>query len=220
MQKTTQGALVCGDWPGEGPAKSSHYFAARDLPEKAHLKGRIFILFGCHTAGTPRLDSFEQEPAEERRVLTDNPFVAPLPQAMLSHPEGGALAVIAHVERAFPGHIFPTGKLGKSFHDFQIDTFEDTISGLLNGATIGLAMEAFGQRQADIATRLVANHLQPGDNDLKTVGITHLWLAYNDARSYIVLGDPAVRLEMREMQDDQQPSERHHVKDQPLQCRH
>ncbi len=183
-----QGAIVCADWPGTGPAYSKHYFAASDVPDNASLAGRIFVLFGCHTAGTPRLDTFGapgKDRRGERRLLANDPFVARLPQRLLSHPAGGAGAVIAHVDRAMPSHSFG------GFEDGQAHCFGEVLSQLLKGLPVGLAMEAFAQRHAELATRLVAESLGAGDGDFESLELLELWSAYCDARSHIILGDPA-----------------------------
>ena len=190
-QKVCQGALVCADWPGEGPAKSSQYFSALDLSEEADLIGRLFFLFGCHTAGTPRLDTFGPPGPggrKQRRKLTDEPFIARLPQALLGHPEGGALAVVAHIDRAFPAHRFG------EFSDGQAHVFGDVFVQLLQGKPLGVAMESFSLRHAELAARLVSQVLEAGDGDFEPLDQAALWTAFSDARSLIVLGDPAVRL--------------------------
>ena len=183
-----QGAIVCSDWPGSGPAYAKHYFAASDVPVDACLAGRVFLFFGCHTAGTPRLDSFGapgRDQRAERQVLSHEPFLAKLPQSLLSHRKGGAAAVIAHVDRAMPSHPFG------SFEDGQSQCFEEVLVQLLKGRPVGLAMEAFAQRHAELAARLVAESLGAGDGDYEPVDRLELWSAYCDARSHIVLGDPA-----------------------------
>ncbi len=183
-----QGALVCSDWPGQGPAYAKHYFAASDVPDEASLAGRIFVLFGCHTAGTPRLDSFGapgRDRRAERRLLAHEPFLAKLPQRLLAHPKGGAAAVVAHVDRAMPSHRFG------DFEDGQSHCFEEILVQLLKGRPVGLAMEAFSQRHGELAARLVAESLGAGDGDFEPVDRLELWSAYCDARSHIVLGDPA-----------------------------
>lgn len=186
-QRRRQGAIVCAEWPGSGPTREGQFFAAEDLPPKADLRGRIFFHFGCYTAGTPRLDAFDEMRPEARTELTSTPFVAALPNALLAHPGGGALAVIGHVDRAWPDAF-----LWQGFH--QIDAFEDALGAILAGLPVGLALEAFGQRHADLARRLAESILRPGDPDLEPPDPAELWTAYNDARGYVVLGDPAVRL--------------------------
>ena len=186
-----QGAIVCSDWPGTGPAYAKHYFASSDVPDDACLAGRIFFLFGCHTAGTPRLDSFGppgEDGRAQRRLLAHEPFIAKLPQRLLSHPKGGAAAIIAHVDRAMPSHSFG------DFEDGQGKCFEEVLVQLLKGCPVGLAMEAFAQRHGELAARLVAESLGAGDGDFEPVDRLELWSAYCDARSHIVLGDPAATL--------------------------
>ncbi|MEM1181278.1 MAG: hypothetical protein AAGM22_23250 [Acidobacteriota bacterium] len=191
-QRPCQGALVCADWPGTGPASASQYFAASDLNPDADLTGRLLFLFGCHTAGTPHLDSFGvpgHGSRRRRRQLAPAPFIAALPSALLSHPAGGALAVIAHVDRAFPQHLF--GPLA----DGQSRVFESVLRQLLMGQRVGFAMESFGHRHGELAARLLAQAFEAGDGDFDPLDGEALWTAYNDARSHIILGDPAVRLD-------------------------
>ncbi|NJL27041.1 MAG: hypothetical protein HC897_03740 [Thermoanaerobaculia bacterium] len=188
-QRRRQGAIVCADWPGpgSGPTFEGQFFAAEDVPAKADLRGRIFFHFGCYTAGTPRLDAFDEMRQADRWELTSKPFVAALPQALLAHPSGGALAVVGHVDRAWPDSFIWDG-----FH--QIDAFEDAFKALLDGMPLGWALEPFGQRHADLARRMAESSLHPGDPDYEPPDPAQFWTAYNDARGYVVLGDPAVRL--------------------------
>ncbi|HEX7185332.1 MAG TPA: hypothetical protein VF756_26140, partial [Thermoanaerobaculia bacterium] len=59
----------------------------------------------------------------------------------------------------------------------------------------GAAMEHFGQRYAEIAAE-ISSRLEPvaGAGAGNERALLKLWLAHNDARSYVVLGDPAVRI--------------------------
>ena len=63
------------------------------------------------------------------------------------------------------------------------------------GIPIGAALEVFNQFYASIAVML-SNELE----DLKfdripdDIELARLWTANNDARNFIILGDPAVRL--------------------------
>jgi hypothetical protein len=70
---------------------------------------------------------------------------------------------------------------------------------LIQGYPIGAAMEEMNSRYAQFSTELT-NSLQPVlthgmdyDDDLK-YEVARLWTANNDARNYIIVGDPAVRL--------------------------
>ena len=101
LQLPHQGALLCQDWAGPrvwpGPVPQDFYFAGDDLDSSARLVGLIAFCFACYGAGTPLLNDF----SKERQTIAPRPFIASLPAKMLSHPQGGALAAIAHVERAW-----------------------------------------------------------------------------------------------------------------------
>ena len=77
----------------------------------------------------------------------------------------------------------------------QLQTFEAVMAQLLKGYPIGHAMEAFNQRYAALAEALAFEineiHYGMAPDELKLSG---MWTANNDARSYAVIGDPAVRL--------------------------
>jgi len=103
-----QGALVTQDWPGPtfktAPTRDM-YFGAEDIDSSASLLGMVAVLFACFGGGTPYWDDFAVAQDKQRQALAHRAFLAALPRRLLSHPRGGALAVIAHVERAW-GYSF------------------------------------------------------------------------------------------------------------------
>ncbi len=188
-----QGSIVCREHPGpnrfKGPAPREFFFCANDLcPETERLRGMISFHFACYSAGSPRENDFRYE-SDAAAEVAPQPFVARLPQRLLAHPRGGALAVIGHIETAWPSSI-EWGGAGQ-----QIQPFEDALDMILQGRPVGEAMEVFGERFARLSVPL-AKELQrlrnrgPEDPEY----LATLWIACNDARNYIVLGDPAVRL--------------------------
>lgn len=188
-QEAFQGALLCQDWPGPGSMAPACYFSAADLPSDARVHGLICFFFACYGAGTPRHDNFLHEPGAQPPEIANRPFVAALPKRLLSHPNGSALAVIGHVDRAWGCSIL--GKSGAA----QIQPFRNAISALLRGRPAGYALKDFRERFAALSSGLSALLERIGfggvvsDDDLAAA-----WLERNDAQSYVVLGDPAVRL--------------------------
>ncbi|MCA9709743.1 MAG: hypothetical protein KDK70_28145 [Myxococcales bacterium] len=184
-----QGALLCQDWqPAPGPIPQGAYFAADDLVDSANLAGLIAFLFACYGAGTPRHDAFSHRMGE-RAPIAPRSFLSALPGRMLSHPRGGALAAVGHVERAW-GCSFYTPKVGH-----QIAVFESFVCQLLLGKPIGYAMECFGNRYGELSAGLVdkLEELKFG-GEVSELEIACDWTANNDARNYVILGDPAVRV--------------------------
>jgi hypothetical protein len=190
-QRARQGALVCQEWrptvsPGSVPSEA--YFAGEDIADSADVAGLVAFIFACYGAGTPKNEDFFSN-AADRRELAEAPFVARLPQRLLAHPRGGALAVIGHVERAWT-YSFDWPQAGP-----QLQVFESAIGRLLDGYPVGAAMEYFGQRFAELAV-----HVKLGQDDLEyeeepdVISVAGLMLAFKDARAFVVLGDPAVRL--------------------------
>jgi hypothetical protein len=196
-----QGALLCSEWIPHTIPDPTQYFAAADVEPDATLHGLIAFHFACFGAGTPARNDFDHVPKLQRKPeLAKNSFVSKLPQRLLSHEKGGALAVIAHVDRAW-GTSFSSSGVKQ-----QLNVFDEAFRKLFRGFPVGYVMEGFNVRYAELSARLV-EELQPVRTLIKlnkSVPIDRirkvgsLWTSNNDARNYVILGDPAVRVNLQE----------------------
>ena len=192
-QADKQGAIVCQDWGGYGEITENHWFAATDVPPDAAIHGMMHIFYACHGGGCPEMDNFDRMNSQPRRIAP-KAFFSKLPATLLTHPNGGALAVLAHIERAWTYSF--QGEKGGS----QTQGFRDVIGHLLRGDRIGLATDVFNTRWAALSVQLSEAHLslQQGNAvPLKTLG--RMWVARDDARNFMILGDPAVRLRVEDL---------------------
>ncbi len=193
-QRATQGAILCQDWPGHGAVEPGHIYTAGDVPDDARVHGMVSFFFACYGAGTPERDEFCHEPGMPPPAIADAPFVARLPQRLLAHPRGGALAVIGHLERAWGYSIL--GASGEA----QLQPFQNALGAILQGWPVGHALKDFRQRYAVLSTR-ISEMLERASFGaaLPEQELALTWAERNDARNYAVLGDPAVRLRVDAM---------------------
>ncbi|MGA2371891.1 MAG: hypothetical protein ACLPPV_15705 [Candidatus Korobacteraceae bacterium] len=235
LQLQRQGCLICQGLdvtkigtPSYNPA--DFYVCGEDIPDEAQLPPMVTFHFACFGAGTPEYDQFVPSDGPPPAVgsppsnhqLAPQPFVAYLPQRVLGLTNGGVLATIGHVERAW----------GFTFHAERKDdiaTFENTLISIMDGDPVGHAMQVFARRYSELSTQLAGeeptqgNNLPPVDQDDAAIpsmaevaavanaaeqsesadqaaqpsdsaNYIALWTASKDARNYVIVGDPAVRL--------------------------
>jgi hypothetical protein len=206
QQRARQGALLCQDWPGPGSIDPSMYFSADDLPADAQLGGMIAFFFACFGGGTPLTDRFFGAEGAARS-LAAAPFMAALPQAMLSHPNGGALACIGHIDRAWASSFRKPGIAT------QLTPFQRALDRIQRGWPIGYALKDFRDRYTQLSTELSKSFEQletnkiigaatsaaqwaAGSDDglLDSADLAAEWVERNDSEGYLVIGDPAARL--------------------------
>lgn len=192
-RREVAGALLCQDWPGpltaRGPLDESHYLAADHVPAATPVGPKVVFSFACFGAGTPRLSDYPGGP-DGAETMAETAFTARLPQRLLGAPSGGALAFVGHVDRAWTCSFLWKGMSA------QIAPFESMLLALMDGVRIGAAMESLTSRHAEVASELAERmdafrRLGARIDDADLVG---LWTAMHDARAYVVLGDPAVRV--------------------------
>jgi len=193
QQSASQGALLCQDWPGFNEIKPEHFLSAADVPDSANVNGMVAFLFACYGAGTPDKDQFVSDLSEAGTAPPPaaKPFVAALPRRLLAHPNGSALAVIGHIDRAWS---FSMQAVNVS--DPQIETFRSGLASILTGTPVGHAMsERFGARYGELSTLLLNATSPTATAPLRSdEELVSAWIERNDAQNYVLLGDPAVRI--------------------------
>jgi hypothetical protein len=193
-QRRFQGALVTAEWQGPQsphPMTEDQFLSGDDIGADARLLGMVAFMFACFGAGTPLLDEFAhlQSLGASPQPIAPRPFVARLPQRMLGHPRGGALAVIGHVERA-TGYSFTSRRTKQQTQDFYSALYR-----LLSGWPVGSALEYFNTRYANLGAELSTLQTKRLRNEpVDARQVSYVWTAGADARGYIIFGDPAVRL--------------------------
>ncbi|MBM3762627.1 MAG: hypothetical protein FJW36_20580 [Acidobacteria bacterium] len=206
-----QGMLVCQDFPrpkefAKMPAAEQAELlrkcclAADDLDEASNVAGTVAMLFACYGAGTPQRNIlFDADTAVAKirpggqapvDVLAEKPFVSSLAKRLLSHPNGGALAVFGHVDRSLDYAFQNPGDKSSS----HIKSFEGAVRKLLLGFPVGYATEGFNSKHAELGNRLGDQIWEVRTMTKPAIGMVQQVFELHDARTFILLGDPAVKL--------------------------
>jgi hypothetical protein len=194
LQRNTQGALLCQDWVPFKPVAPAHYLAAADVLDAARVHGLVAFHFACYGAGTPRQDQFLHKAGQQPPEIATAPFFARLPQRLLAHPNGSALACIGHVERAWGYSIISPGA------GAQLQPFRNCIGQILSGRPVGFAVKDFNERYASLSVTIAGLLRQMGfGSAVSDATLASKWIERNDAEGYVVLGDPAVSVRVRDL---------------------
>lgn len=203
-QAATQGALVCQDWPCSGN-DPGYYFAAADVPANADLRGMVMFSFACYGAGTPRMSYYKrlwgvgQEAQQAATPIAATDFIAALPKKLMARPNG-ILGFFGHIEQTWAHSFVHQQSPGQLVAD--ILAFKTALNLLLQcGYPLGATLTDFNSRNAvytpQLSDLLEAKLSRQPVNDADLSG---KWIDRNDARSFILLGDPAASLRIKELQ--------------------
>jgi len=190
LQRRMQGSLLTQEWVPDASAGPNNLFSAEDVPADAKLQGTMAFLFACYSGGCPVNNNYYFNPDGSKIPVAPAPLVAALPQALLSR---GALAVIAHVDMAFP----------YSFQDVtgtpQLQAVRDPLTYLMLGRRAGYAVDSLSDRWSRLCSQLIEADANTAAVPLSPAARTSLTIARDDARNYIVLGDPAAQLRVKDL---------------------
>ena len=183
-QRSMQGSILCAG----GSAGKDVYLAAKDLEGGGGLTGSMVCLFACYSAGTPEFSSFPESSLGLPRRVAPAPFVSALAQKSLVRPGGGALAFLGHIDRMWT--------MAFSWSDrSQIQAYVSTFRQAMDGFRIGAATEFINARYVTFAVQ--NSQLSQSSQKRKNVDrdrLVRMLQAENDARNFVLFGDPAVRL--------------------------
>jgi hypothetical protein len=168
------GAPISQEWNGVKPPPDDCVFTAENLTDDAHVHGMIHFLFACFGIGSPEKDIIDGSELAPKATLSR------LPQKLLTHKNGGALAVFGHIDKAFP----TTWQTDAGTP--QITNMRMVLNNLINGDRIGNATDDFNFSWV-AQSQLISEAANQKEKDAR-------WLNTQDARCFAVFGDPAVRL--------------------------
>jgi len=183
QQRAFQGSLVTQEWtPGKALAEDCQ-FTADDIPAANTLPGTMVFMFACYSAGCPATDNYYFNADGSSIPAAPAPFISRLAQKLLAN---GALAVIGHVDRAFPyGFVDVSGTQ-------QVQLIRTPLERLMQGWTAGRAADSFSSAWSSLAA--VLQNSPPASQSMAL----KLHIARDDARNYVVLGDPATKLRVQD----------------------
>jgi hypothetical protein len=190
-QREMQGALVTQEFTRGTPLGTTNVFSAGDVPKDAQVHGMMAFMFACYSGGCPTEDNYFFNKDGSKIPVAPEPLIAQLPQRLLSR---GALAVIAHIDQAF-SYLFRNLE-GTP----QVQSIRTPLELLMKGERAGLAADRLNLQWSAIAAQVGVALGRRREPDFDPESFAALYIARDDARNYIVLGDPATHLRVKDLQ--------------------
>jgi hypothetical protein len=191
-----QGALVTQDWEKGKSVTEDTLYSGEDLKNGANVHGMIHFAFACFGAGTPAQDDYERDysPPILHPYTSQYPFISHLASQELVH---GALAFIGHVDRTWAFSFIGERQL-------HLEGFERAIRNMLLGKRawpIGHCLRDIYDKALHLSKSLLEDiHDMKFGRTFPPRVIADKWVERNDARACALIGDPAVRLRVNDIQ--------------------
>jgi hypothetical protein len=207
LQRQLQGALMTQEGVFGAPVKAEQRLAGQDVADNGvHVHGLIHYAFACFGAGTPTHDDYFYKHGHPTDMIANAAFVSDLSRQMLAH---GALAFVGHMDRAWGYSFRHPGGDHDPKHGTAREAFRRALRRLSAGGPVGHALRDQHDRGVQLSSSLLedlhekAQGVNLALHDDLTLAMN--WTERNDARAYIVIGDPAVRLRVEAMQGASEP---------------
>jgi hypothetical protein len=183
-----------------------------DLARGAFMAGGVWLMMACFGAGSPEVSAYHPWLVELAAqggfhgdpelvlagIPSERPFIARLPQAALANPDG-PLCFLGHVDLAWT-YSFRELDGGASS---RAGKFMGVLRSILKRDRLGIGLRELYRFVEQTNTELTAL-----EKDVKAGQIAsdaalqarrrHLWMLREDLSAYVLLGDPAVRLPLRD----------------------
>lgn len=190
---------------------------AQDVLEQrqAFLRGGMWLMFACYSAGTPACSHYQRWLQQPRGALGSSaawvldalpktggdfrPFIAALPQALLAR-EDGPLAFIGHLDLAWSYSFQTPGGTADP------DLFRCLLGALLASARVGAAFQFVQRKQRELEGALLNTYALLADlerrpeaaaklwTSARAQRLQELWMMRQDLAGFVLLGDPAAKL--------------------------
>jgi hypothetical protein len=196
-QRARQGAMSFG--------RAGGHLEAEAIRGASFMPGGLWFMLACFGAGTPERSKYkrwldallaEGQFAGRPEVVLGSlpapgvaPFIAALPKAALASPRG-PLAFVGHVDLAWT-YSFRELDSGKAQN--RPTRFVQTLASVLRGDRVGVSFHELFRYFEQANTELTT--LEDAEVDAPRRR-AHLWMLRNDLAGYILLGDPAARLQL------------------------
>jgi hypothetical protein len=194
-QLKEHGALLCQEYVWGKPTAADQLYGGGDLARDradGDPLGLIHVAFACFGAGTPQHDDYAIGEAAPERLIAERPFVADLPRQLLAR---GALAFIGHVDRAWSYSFAGNGPAGLPGAITPAEALQRALARLLKGGPVGHALRDEHDRGVNLSSSLLEDIAARRRRiAVSELDLANKWIERNDARAYVVLGDPAARL--------------------------